>query len=180
MGQSLPAEDIALLVEAVHALAAASGCNVQEAASRIAQAAVAGLPQPAAFPDVIRTMVRLRTRRNERLCTDVFRDPAWDMLLELVAAHHERRAVSVSALCFASGVPATTALRYIERMAADGLIVRAGDFDDQRRILVEIAPERFPALEALMRDMLASAFVANAPAVSERAAREPEPPAVIA
>jgi len=35
-------------------------------------------------------------------------DPAWDMLLDLTAARAESRAVSVSSLCIAAGVPTTT------------------------------------------------------------------------
>lgn len=166
MGQSVAAEDMARLGQAAAALADRLGCSVADAVGRIGEAVRVAQPRQVPFVDVLRATVRLRARRNERLGTDVFRDPAWDMLLELVAAHHERRAVSVSALCFASGVPATTALRYVERMVTDGLLVRVGDFDDQRRILVEIAAERLPAVELLMREMLASAHQPAAPAVA--------------
>jgi DNA-binding MarR family transcriptional regulator len=55
------------------------------------------------------------------------------MLLELYAAHESGRKVSVSSLCYASGVPPTTALRQLARLEKFGLILREGDRRDSRR-----------------------------------------------
>ena len=63
----------------------------------------------------------------------MFRDPAWDMLLELFVAHQGGRQVSVKSLCHASGVPATTALRHLSLLEKHGLITRDGDAQDNRR-----------------------------------------------
>lgn len=65
-------------------------------------------------------------------------DPAWNMLLALAADEEAGRATTVSCLCRASGAPATTALRYIQRLEERGLAARRGDSDDRRRTLVTL------------------------------------------
>src|SRR3546814_18726533 len=65
--------------------------------------------------------------------------PAWDMLLDLYAACYERRQVSVSSLCIAAAVPATTALRWIKNMTDAGLLDRSCDPNDARRIFLGIS-----------------------------------------
>ena len=62
---------------------------------------------------LVRDYVSRRQMRSDLFPSAYFADPVWDMLLDLYAAHHENRLVSVSSLCIASGVPATTALRWI-------------------------------------------------------------------
>ena len=151
--RSVTAHDGKRLEQAALFLANQWDCPVETAVDRIEALAALALPSEAALPAVLRSALKLRGRRNARLGVDLFRDPAWDMLLELLAAHHEQRAVSVSGLCFASGVPATTALRYVERLVDEGLIVRSGDYGDQRRSLVELAPDRVATVEGLMNEL---------------------------
>lgn len=82
----------------------------------------------------IRLMLRLRnTRASIFGATDLFQDPAWDILLDLYAAHLEGRSVSVSSACIASMVPPTTALRWITVLEKRGLVLRANDDLDARR-----------------------------------------------
>lgn len=81
-----------------------------------------------------------RARRSRDYCFDpaLFADPAWDMLLELYASHVEQRRISVSSLCVAAHVPATTALRWIAKLEQDGLAVRRDDPNDGRRSWIEL------------------------------------------
>ncbi len=72
---------------------------------------------------------------------ELFGEPAWDILLDLLRAEVAERRVSVSSVCLASGVPQTTALRYLKQMTARGMIVRCADPRDHRRVFVELAPE---------------------------------------
>lgn len=83
----------------------------------------------------------LRVRRNDIMGVPIFRDPAWDMLLDMLVADHEGREVCVSSLCYGSGVPATTALRTLDRLEGYGLIHRTPDPKNGRRILVTAQPE---------------------------------------
>jgi DNA-binding MarR family transcriptional regulator len=80
----------------------------------------------------------------------LFADPAWDMLLDLTAARVEHTRVSVTSLCIASGVPPTTALRWIGQMTRAGLLERVEDQSDRRRV--------FRALRAGAADAMARYF----------------------
>lgn len=86
-----------------------------------------------------REKIRERRWREQFLAADLFADPAWDMLLDLYAAFYERRQVSVSSLCIAAAVPATTALRWIKSMTDEGLFERSVDPDDARRVFIGIS-----------------------------------------
>ena len=86
----------------------------------------------------VRRMLRQRRMREQYFPADLFADPAWDMLLDLYAARLERQPVSVSSLCIAAAVPATTALRWIKTMTDAGLFLREADPRDGRRIFIAL------------------------------------------
>jgi hypothetical protein len=94
----------------------------------------------------VRRVLRQRRMREQYFPADLFADPAWDMLLDLYAARLERQPVSVSSLCIAAAVPATTALRWIKTMTDAGLFVREGDPHDGRRIFIGLAEGACDAL----------------------------------
>ena len=94
----------------------------------------------------VRRMLRQRRMREQYFPADLFADPAWDMLLDLYAARLERQPVSVSSLCIAAAVPATTALRWIKTMTDAGLFVREADPHDGRRIFIALAEGASDAL----------------------------------
>lgn len=70
------------------------------------------------------------------------------MLLELYACGLEQQRVSVSKLCAASGVPPTTALRWLDRLVEDELVIRVDDRLDRRRVLVELSCKGMAAMDA--------------------------------
>lgn len=94
----------------------------------------------------VRRMLRQRRMREQYFPADLFADPAWDMLLDLFAARLERQPVSVSSLCIAAAVPATTALRWIKTMTDAGLFIREADPHDGRRIFIALAEGAFDAM----------------------------------
>jgi len=94
----------------------------------------------------VRRMLRQRRIREQYFPADLFADPAWDMLLDLYAARLERQPVSVSSLCIAAAVPATTALRWIKTMTDAGLFVRDADPHDGRRIFIALAESAHDAM----------------------------------
>ena len=89
----------------------------------------------------VRRMLRQRRMREQYFPADLFADPAWDMLLDLYAARLERQPVSVSSLCIAAAVAPTTALRWIGRMTASGLMARRPDPGDRRRAFVVLTEQ---------------------------------------
>lgn len=98
--------------------------------------------------DTVRGMIRLRRLREQFFPRDLFADPAWDMLLDLMAAKLEGEGVAVSSLCIAAAVPATTALRWIRTLTEHGLFVRRADPEDGRRIFIELSDAASEAMSA--------------------------------
>lgn len=89
---------------------------------------------------VLRRIIRER-RVRERYFNEVrFGEPAWDIILDLTLAWFENTTVAVSSLCIASGVPMSTAMRWINDMIEAGIIDRWIDPADGRRTLVRITP----------------------------------------
>ncbi|WP_160174185.1 MarR family transcriptional regulator [Sphingopyxis sp. MWB1] len=94
----------------------------------------------------VRRLLRQRRMREQYFPADMFADPAWDMLLDLYAARLEKQPVSVSSLCIAAAVPATTALRWIKTMTDAGLFLREADPHDGRRIFIALAQGAFDSM----------------------------------
>jgi DNA-binding MarR family transcriptional regulator len=96
--------------------------------------------------EAVRDMVRARRLRDQFFASELFADPAWDMLLDLFEAELAQHRVSISSLCAASSVPATTALRWITTMTNAGHFKRHADPHDGRRVFVELSPEASQAM----------------------------------
>lgn len=98
----------------------------------------------------VRAIIRARRLRDQYLPSELFADPAWDILLDLFAARLERRSVAVSSLCIAAGVPPTTALRWIKTLTDLGVLARTADPQDGRRVNIELAPKTAAGLAAYL------------------------------
>lgn len=94
----------------------------------------------------VRALLRARRLRDQILAPDLFADPAWDILLDLLAARLENNRVSVSSLCIAAAVPPTTALRWIRQLTDRGLLERQADPRDGRRIFIGLSDAGYAAL----------------------------------
>jgi hypothetical protein len=94
---------------------------------------------PLPDPRLVRTIIRQRRLRTKFFGGQLFADPAWDILLDLTAARAEHTRVSVTSLCIASGVPPTTALRWIGQMTQAGLLERVEDDSDRRRAFIALS-----------------------------------------
>lgn len=103
---------------------------------------------PTVSLDTVRQVLRARRLRARYFDGELFADPAWDMLLDLLQAEIAQHRVPVSSLCIAAAVPPTTALRWIKTMTDVGLFQRRADPHDGRRIFVELSAG---ASEALRR-----------------------------
>ena len=101
----------------------------------------------------VRQVIRARRLRARYFDEELFADPAWDMLLDLLQAEIAQHRVPVSSLCIAAAVPATTALRWIKSMTDAGLFKRRADPHDGRRVFVELAPQTSDALRRYFREI---------------------------
>ncbi len=100
---------------------------------------------------MVRRIIHQRQLRSRFLPGELFADPAWDMLLDLTAATAKDQRVSVTSLCIASGVPATTALRWIAQMRDAGLVQRLEDHTDKRRVFIALTERAIGSLARYFR-----------------------------
>ena len=100
--------------------------------------------------DVARRALARRKLRLRCFTAELAHDAAWNMLLELLIARSEARAVPIKCLWSVSGVSVSTALRTVRQLESLGHVIRKNDAEDRRRQLIEIAP----ALAARIREFL--------------------------
>ena len=111
---------------------------------------------PSVSSETVRGVIRARRMRARFFDEELFADPAWDMLLDLLdllAAEIAQHRVPVSSLCIAAAVPATTALRWIKTMTDNGLFTRRADPHDGRRVFIELAPEASTGIRRYFAEM---------------------------
>lgn len=94
----------------------------------------------------VRALLRSRRLRDEFFGEELFADPAWDMMLDLMAARLSGERVSVSSLCIASAVPPTTALRWIRHLTDRGIVERRPDPHDGRRVFIALSDQSASAI----------------------------------
>jgi DNA-binding MarR family transcriptional regulator len=102
-----------------------------------------------------------RKARLKYFDQDLFFDPTWAMLLDLYRSELAESRISVSSLCLGSGVPSTTALRYIQILEAREYVERAADEKDKRRIFVRLTDKARDAMAAYFETIMAEGFAAK-------------------
>jgi DNA-binding response OmpR family regulator len=91
---------------------------------------------------------------RERIMGGSFCDePGWNMLMELMHARLSGQQVPVSALCAASGVPQTSALRRLATLMEDGYVVKERDPKDARRIWVALTDRAMEMVDKVVGQM---------------------------
>ena len=98
--------------------------------------------------ETVRSVIRARRLRADYFDADLFHDPAWDMMLDLLAAEIAQHRVPVSSLCMAAAVPPTTALRWMKTLTDKKIFLRRSDPHDGRRVFVELSEQASGALRA--------------------------------
>ena len=133
--------------------------RIQDLANQVSDIAqmISRLNQPAPNSEIapaekmdaptLRRMLAARRARAEFFTNGLFADPAWDILLDLLMAKLSYQRISVTSLCVASNVPATTALRWIKILEKEDLVIRRADPLDGRRIFVELTEKAEQALD---------------------------------
>lgn len=80
-----------------------------------------------------------RRARSQVLAPHLLGEPGWDMLIDLFIAERQGRVSLVKSVCLASGVPYTTAWRWLRVLEREGLVRLASDSKDLRRVVVRIS-----------------------------------------
>jgi len=102
--------------------------------------------RPASLAEVARRIYAQRRRRNRHLPADMFREPAWDIMLDLFIAAEEGRRIPVTSACIAADVPSTTGLRWLQVLETRGFIDRRADPNDGRRTYVALSVAGYTAM----------------------------------
>ncbi len=115
---------------------------------------------------IAENLYRFRRRRDALMTsqfgTDIFADPAWDIILDLYIHNSKNQDVCVTSACAAAMVPITTALRYITVLSDRGMIERSRNHKDGRSYLLRLSSEAIRIVEELLTD-IAPAFDQMAP-----------------
>jgi len=104
----------------------------------------------------VRRVITARRIRNQHLGLDLVTDPAWDLLLEALAAELGNNRIQVPDLCRATTVPGSTALRWIKKLEADGWVQLQPSSDET--CWVEMTPDGSSRLCRLF-DALGAALI---------------------
>ncbi|WP_137864636.1 MULTISPECIES: winged helix DNA-binding protein [unclassified Sphingomonas] len=93
--------------------------------------------------DLVESFYRARRLRDDAFgpIASQFREPTWDILLDLYLAAAKGRPVSVSSACIGSGAPQTTAIRHLALLESAGLVVRTPNPMDNRAGIVTLTEE---------------------------------------
>lgn len=101
--------------------------------------------------DRLLTLIQSNEIKKRLFKDDLFSDPAWNMLLDLMQHSLMGKDVAVSSLYYSSGVPIATASRRLAEMERAGLVARMPDPSDKRRHFVRISQTAYNMIEQYFR-----------------------------
>lgn len=71
--------------------------------------------------------------------SDVFGEPAWDILLHLFQGHAYGRSIKIESIALATGLPATASLRWLEVLEKKGLVFAYREENEIGQIYVRLS-----------------------------------------
>jgi DNA-binding MarR family transcriptional regulator len=95
---------------------------------------------------------RMRRARDHVMPKGLVGEPAWDMLLALYS--EEPAKLTVSSVCYGSGVPQSTAMRWIAILERQKLVRRVEHPRDERINLLSLTDEGRLLVERALKAML--------------------------
>ena len=95
----------------------------------------------------------LRERRDVFFGGTLISETGWQMLIALVQSDAACHCMTVSNICRASHAPATTALRWLERLVEFGLVRRDHSPSDARVVFVQLEPRAKAAIYAYLSEI---------------------------
>lgn len=102
----------------------------------------------------VKETYRRRFLRSSYFNSEYFSgEAAWNILLDLAAAYIEGKRISVTSACIASGVPTTTALRWISVLEADGIVEKECDYSDKRRTFLRVSEKGLNLMFSYYNDL---------------------------
>jgi hypothetical protein len=142
MSVSPAIEELGRAAEAFAGIASTVGGSIGDAAL-----------QPAdyqTYASVARRMIADRLDRESTLGPDLFQDVSWNMTLDIYVSMTDERRISDVAVTLASGVPVSTASRFVALLVANGDLIRQTDPRDGVRALISLSEARFASVTAYL------------------------------
>lgn len=103
----------------------------------------------------VEAIIRERALRARHIPGELFADPAWDMMLELIHAELGQRRVTASILCKAAGVSTSVGLRWIDALLSKGLCTRTAGVGDPDGIFIQFSDEGSKAIRGYFTELAA-------------------------
>jgi DNA-binding MarR family transcriptional regulator len=103
--------------------------------------------------EVVSAAIRAWRERACYLPGELFSDPAWGMLLELLHAEIQKRQVSLRRLCKASAASTPSAIRWLKVLEDRELVTRQADPLNSGNEILELSPKGSTALRFYFRDI---------------------------
>lgn len=95
--------------------------------------------------------IAIKKMRSSYFPETVLDDGGWNIMMDLFVQQQRGREVSISSACMASRVPPTTALRWIDILEAERIIVRENDPGDRRRRFVRLTDKAYTAMSEYLQ-----------------------------
>lgn len=83
----------------------------------------------------------------------LFADSCWNMCLDTYICDIKDKKITVSSIAHGSGIPMTTAMRYINVMVEEGLLVKSPNPSDNRMIFLSTSAACKDKISAILRHM---------------------------
>jgi DNA-binding MarR family transcriptional regulator len=97
-----------------------------------------------------RSLMKARAEVAKLAPAGLFRDAAWDVMLELFVRIEEGGIVYVKQLAIASGQSTASAMRLLDRLESAGMLARVRDSLDHRRMIVTLAESGRELMKAML------------------------------
>ncbi|MGZ8975999.1 MAG: winged helix DNA-binding protein [Allosphingosinicella sp.] len=124
--------------------------NVEGCTKRIRKVAADAKYPEALAVSAARRRYKQRRIRDRSLGEHLFRDPAWDILLDLYVADAEGKRISISSACGAAGIPTATGLRWLAKLEKEALIERTPAGSDGRTVYVTLTVQAREKMTGLL------------------------------
>jgi DNA-binding MarR family transcriptional regulator len=99
-------------------------------------------------------LFRIRMERKRHFAASMFGEPAWDVLLSLFVGEPAIDAMTVSRIAQMTDTPLSSALRWVDYLESQHLIIRHAHPTDRRSSMVELTDVGRTQLELYLSDTL--------------------------
>lgn len=111
---------------------------------------------PCERAELARRLYGARRERDNLFPSNIFADPAWDILLILYSADLAQQRLNITSVCEAAAVPSSTALRWIDNLVGYNLLRRVQHTTDGRTIWLQLTFDARTRLDRFFDGVLAS------------------------